>query len=40
MEWRRITEEEVYLALENPDKVEQPIRGLMSISLSEKDISR
>lgn len=27
MKWRQISEEEVYLALENPDKVEESIRG-------------
>jgi len=30
MKWRRISEEEVYLALESPDKVEQSIRGRMN----------
>jgi Domain of unknown function (DUF4258) len=31
MKWRRITEEEVYFALENPDKVEQSIRGRTNV---------
>jgi hypothetical protein len=31
MKWRRITEEEVYSAVENPDKVEQSIRGRTNV---------
>jgi hypothetical protein len=27
MKWRRISEQEVYLALENPDKIEESIKG-------------
>lgn len=31
MKWRRISEEEVSLALENPDKVEETVRGRMNV---------
>ena len=27
MKWRRISEKEVYLTLENPDKIEESIKG-------------
>ena len=27
MKWRRISEQEVYLTLENPDKIEESIKG-------------
>ena len=31
MKWRRISEEEVNLVLENPDKIEESIRGRMNV---------
>jgi hypothetical protein len=31
MKWRRISEKEVYLALERPDKVEESIRGRTNV---------
>lgn len=31
MKWRRISEEEVYLALKNPDKIEQSIKGRTNV---------
>jgi hypothetical protein len=31
MKWRGITEEEVYLTLEKPDKTEQSIKGRINV---------
>ena len=31
MKWRRISEGEVYLVLENPDKIEESIRGRTNV---------
>jgi hypothetical protein len=31
MKWRKISEEEIYLALENPDKIEESIKGRINI---------
>jgi len=31
MKWRRISEEEVYQALNNPDKMEESIRGRINV---------
>jgi len=31
MKWRRISEEEVYLTIENPDKVEESIKGRVNL---------
>ena len=31
MKWRHISEEEVHLVLENPDKVEESIRGRTNV---------
>jgi hypothetical protein len=31
MRWRRISEEEVYLAIESPDKIEESIKGRTNV---------
>jgi hypothetical protein len=31
MRWRRISEEEVFLAIENPDRIEESIRGRINV---------
>ena len=31
MKWRRITQEDVYFVLENPDRVEQSLRGRTNV---------
>ena len=31
MQWRRISEEEVYLVIENPDKIEESLKGRINV---------